>query len=177
MYFRQLLNDDTACASYLLGCKSQGKLAVVDAHVDLVDEYIALAEGQGITVKWRGNPVFVRHRTQKEIDEARSVPMDDLADPLARNENLPEDAPASDENRSAKDKPQYIVMMGVCTHLGCVPLGEAGDYHGWFCPCHGSTFDMAGRVFKNKPAPDNLEVPPHKYLSDAKILIGEDGKA
>jgi ubiquinol-cytochrome c reductase iron-sulfur subunit len=130
-----------------------------------------LAEGQGITVKWRGNPVFLRHRTKKEIEEARSTPLEELKDRLARNENLPDDAPATDENRSAKDTPKYLLMMGVCTHLGCVPLGEAGDYHGWFCPCHGSHYDTAGRIRKG-PAPENLPIPKIEFVSDTTVRIG-----
>jgi ubiquinol-cytochrome c reductase iron-sulfur subunit len=142
-------------------------LALSTIEVDLAP----IAEGQSITVKWRGNPVFVRHRTQKEIDEAKSVPLGDLVDPLARNENLPEDAPATDENRSTKDKPQYILMVGVCTHLGCVPLGQAGDYDGWFCPCHGSHYDTAGRIRKG-PAPENLAIPKIEFVSDTTVRIG-----
>ena len=142
-------------------------LALSTVEVDLAP----VAEGQGITVKWRGNPVLIRHRTPKEIEEAKAVPIADLPDQLARNGNLPEDAPATDENRAAKDKPQYIMMMGVCTHLGCVPLGEAGDYHGWFCPCHGSHYDTAGRIRKG-PAPENLPIPKLELLSDTTVRIG-----
>jgi ubiquinol-cytochrome c reductase iron-sulfur subunit len=142
-------------------------LALSTVEVDLNP----LAEGQGITVQWRGNPVFLRHRTKKEIEEARNAPLGELKDPLARNENLPDDAPATDENRSAKDKPQYLLMMGVCTHLGCVPLGEAGDYHGWFCPCHGSHYDTAGRIRKG-PAPENLPIPKIEFVSDTAVRIG-----
>ncbi|MGH6873567.1 MAG: ubiquinol-cytochrome c reductase iron-sulfur subunit [Aestuariivirgaceae bacterium] len=142
-------------------------LALSTIEVDLAP----VAEGQAITVKWRGNPVFVRHRTQKEIDEARSEPVDDLPDPLARNENLPENAPATDENRAVKDKPQYILMVGVCTHLGCVPLGQAGDYDGWFCPCHGSHYDTAGRIRKG-PAPENLPIPKIEFVADTTVRIG-----
>jgi ubiquinol-cytochrome c reductase iron-sulfur subunit len=130
-----------------------------------------LAEGQSITIKWRGNPVFIRYRTPKEIEEAKQVALDELPDPLARNANLAEDAPATDENRGAKDKPQYIVMMGVCTHLGCVPLGDAGDYDGWFCPCHGSHYDTAGRIRKG-PAPENLPIPRFEFAADTTLRIG-----
>lgn len=130
-----------------------------------------LAEGQGITVKWRGNPVFVRYRTAKEIEEGRKVVFDELPDRLARNENLPDDAPATDDNRAAKGKPQYILMMGICTHLGCVPLGDAGDYDGWFCPCHGSHYDTAGRIRKG-PAPENLPIPRFEFVSDTAVRIG-----
>ena len=130
-----------------------------------------IAEGQSITVKWRGNPVFVRHRTAKEIDEAKAVPIEDLPDPDARNANVKEGSPATDVNRVVGGKEQYLVMMGVCTHLGCVPLGQQGDYDGWFCPCHGSHYDTAGRIRKG-PAPQNLAVPKYEYISDTKIRIG-----
>ena len=142
-------------------------LALSTVDVDLSP----VAEGQAITIKWRGNPVFIRHRTPKEIEEARSIKVDELPDPSARNENLPDNAPATDENRAAKDKPQYLVMMGVCTHLGCVPLGMSGDYDGWFCPCHGSHYDTAGRIRKG-PAPENLAVPVFSFISDTVVRIG-----
>ena len=142
-------------------------LAISTVDVDLTP----LTEGQASTIKWRGNPVFVRHRTAKEIEEARAVQVDELPDPAARNENLPDSAPATDENRVTKDKPQYIVMMGVCTHLGCVPLGTAGDYDGWFCPCHGSHYDTAGRIRKG-PAPENLHIPHYQFVADAKLRVG-----
>jgi ubiquinol-cytochrome c reductase iron-sulfur subunit len=142
-------------------------LALSTVEVDLAP----IAEGQGITIKWRGNPVFIRHRTAKEIEEARSVAVNQLPDQFARNENLPEDAPATDENRAAKDKPQYILMMGVCTHLGCVPLGESGEYDGWFCPCHGSHYDTAGRI-RRGPAPENLPIPQFEFVSDTTIRVG-----
>ena len=130
-----------------------------------------IAEGQSVTIKWRGNPVFIRHRTAKEIEEAKAVAIEDLIDPVARNANAPDGAPATDQNRVVGDKEQFLVMMGVCTHLGCVPLGDAGDYDGWFCPCHGSHYDTAGRIRKG-PAPQNLPVPKYSYISDTKILIG-----
>jgi ubiquinol-cytochrome c reductase iron-sulfur subunit len=142
-------------------------LALSTVDVDLSP----VAEGQAITIKWRGNPVFIRHRTPREIEEARGVKVDQLPDPAARNENLPDGAPATDENRAAKDKPQYIVMMGVCTHLGCVPLGTSGDYDGWFCPCHGSHYDTAGRIRKG-PAPENLHIPHYAFISDTQLRIG-----
>lgn len=142
-------------------------LALATIEVDLSP----LEEGQSITVKWRGNPVFIRHRTAKEIEEAQAVSVADLKDPLARNENVPESDPATDINRVVGGKESYIVMMGVCTHLGCVPLGEQGEYGGWFCPCHGSHYDTAGRIRKG-PAPQNLPVPKYEYVSDTKIRIG-----
>ncbi len=90
--------------------------------------------------------VVVRNRTAKEIDEAKTVELNQLIDPVARNKNLPDDAPATDANRAAPGKEQWLVMVQICTHLGCVPLGQQGDYDGWFCPCHGSQYDSAGRV-------------------------------
>jgi ubiquinol-cytochrome c reductase iron-sulfur subunit len=142
-------------------------LALANIEVDLAP----IAEGQSITIKWRGNPVFVRHRTAKEIDEAKAVPLDQLVDPLARNANVKDNDPATDVNRVVGGKEQFLVMMGVCTHLGCVPLGQQGDYGGWFCPCHGSHYDTAGRIRKG-PAPQNLPVPKYEYISDTKIRIG-----
>jgi ubiquinol-cytochrome c reductase iron-sulfur subunit len=130
-----------------------------------------IAEGQSITIKWRGNPVFVRHRTAKEIEEAKAVPIEDLPDPDARNANVKEGDQATDVNRVVGGKEQFLVMMGVCTHLGCVPLGQQGDYGGWFCPCHGSHYDTAGRIRKG-PAPQNLAIPTFSFLSDTKIKIG-----
>jgi ubiquinol-cytochrome c reductase iron-sulfur subunit len=142
-------------------------LALATVEVDLAP----LAEGQGITVKWRGNPVFIRYRTAKEIEEARAVAVDDLPDTQARNANLPDSAIATDENRVLQGKEQFIVMMGVCTHLGCVPLGQAGEYGGWFCPCHGSHYDTSGRIRKG-PAPENLAIPKYAFIDDVKIRIG-----
>ncbi len=128
--------------------------------------------GMSLTVKWRGRPVFIRNRTEKEIEEARSVPLAELKDPVARNENLPADAQATDIDRSAGEgKENWLVMLGVCTHLGCVPLGQAGDFGGWFCPCHGSHYDTAGRIRKG-PAPQNLHVPTFAFTSDTVIQIG-----
>jgi len=142
-------------------------LALATVELDLAP----IAEGQSVIIKWRGNPVFVRHRTKKEIDDAKAVPLDRLVDPLARNANLKENAPATDENRVINGKEQYLVQVGVCTHLGCVPIGQAGDYGGWFCPCHGSQYDTAGRI-RRGPAPENLAVPKYEYISDTKIRIG-----
>ena len=133
-------------------------LALASTEIDLS----SLEEGQSITVKWRGKPVFVRHRTQDEIKQAKEVLIDDMRDPQA------------DADRVANEK--YIVLVGVCTHLGCVPLGQKtgdikGQYGGWFCPCHGSHYDHSGRIRKG-PAPTNLEVPSYKFLSDTLIRIG-----
>ena len=140
-------------------------LATTDVDVSHVEA------GQAITVVWRGKPIFIRHRTEKEIAEAKDTPVDDLPDPLARNANLPETAPADDDNRAAKDREPWLV-----THLGCIPKGQAvgdykGEYGGWFCPCHGSQYDTAGRIRKG-PAPQNLAIPPYAFTSDTKIKIG-----
>ena len=126
--------------------------------------------GTQITVKWLGKPVFIRRRTEAEIAEARDVSVDDLQDPIARNENIAP-APALDENRSLGETGEWLVMMGVCTHLGCVPLGDAGEFGGWFCPCHGSHYDTSGRIRKG-PAPENLPVPPAVFEDETTILLG-----
>ncbi len=146
---------------------SASVLALASIEVDLSP----VEEGQSITVKWRGNPVIIRHRTAKEIEEAKAVPIADLPDPDARNANVADGSEATDANRVVDGKEQYLVQMGVCTHLGCVPIGNEGEYDGWFCPCHGSHYDTAGRIRKG-PAPENLPVPQYTYLSDAKIQIG-----
>jgi ubiquinol-cytochrome c reductase iron-sulfur subunit len=139
-------------------------------------ELAPIEPGQAVTVMWRGKPIFIRHRTEKEIAEAKEVPLDDLIDQLARNANLPDNAPADDANRAAKDREPWLVMIGICTHLGCIPKGQAvgdykGDYGGWFCPCHGSQYDTAGRV-RVGPAPENLAIPPYAFESDTKLKIG-----
>jgi ubiquinol-cytochrome c reductase iron-sulfur subunit len=132
----------------------------------------SLAEGASIVVKFRGKPVFIRNRTADEIKAAKDTPLEELKDPVARNANLPADAEATDTDRVPnKDKENILVMVGVCTHLGCIPLGQQGDFGGWFCPCHGSHYDTAGRIRKG-PAPENLPVPPVTFLSDTKIRIG-----
>ena len=142
-------------------------LALASVETDLSQVEV----GQSITVKWRGKPVFIRRRTEKEIAEAKAVPMSALPDPLSRNDNLPEGADASDENRAAPGREEWLIMVGICTHLGCVPLGQRGDFDGWFCPCHGSHYDSAGRIRKG-PAPENLEVPVYAFLTDDRIKIG-----
>jgi len=130
-------------------------LALSSIEVDLSP----IAEGQTLKVKWRGVPVFIRHRTKENIDDARKVDVSSLRDPQ------------KDEDRVLKGHDQWLVMVGVCTHLGCIPLGDAGDYKGWFCPCHGSHYDSAGRIRKG-PAPRNLDVPQYTFLSDNRIKIG-----
>ena len=137
---------------------AEDTLALGTTEVDISN----INEGQSITVKWRGKPVFIRKRTQSEINEANSVDIASLKDPINDLERV--------------QKPEWLVLIGVCTHLGCVPLGQKssdtkGEYNGWFCPCHGSHYDTSGRIRKG-PAPDNLSVPPYKFISDTKILIG-----
>lgn len=143
-------------------------LAAASVEVDVS----SLAEGASLTVKWRGKPVFIRNRTEKEVQEAQEIALADLKDPLARNANLPADAEATDLARSAGEgKENWLVMIGVCTHLGCVPLGEAGTFGGWFCPCHGSHYDTAGRI-RSGPAPENMFIPQFEFISDTVIRIG-----
>ncbi len=139
-----------------------------------------IERGQAIKVMWQGKPVFVRHRTEEEIRDAEAVQLSALKDDLARNANLASKAEATDADRvtaaDGKARPEWLVLVGVCTHLGCIPLGTAqgevrGDFNGWFCPCHGSHYDLAGRVRKG-PAPENLQVPPYQFVSDTTIRIG-----
>ena len=133
-------------------------LALASTEVDLS----SLEEGQAITVTWRGKPVFVRHRTPEEIKLAKEVSLDDMRHPETDEERVPNE--------------KFIVLVGVCTHLGCVPLGQKisdmkGEYDGWYCPCHGSHYDTSGRIRKG-PAPKNLDVPPYTFLNDTTIKIG-----
>ena len=128
--------------------------------------------GTQITVKWLGKPVFIRRRTEEEIAAARLVELDELPDPIARNANLEGQVPALDVNRALDDTGEWLVMMGVCTHLGCVPLGDgAGDFGGWFCPCHGSHYDTAGRI-RRGPAPWNLLIPVAEFADEQTIVLG-----
>ena len=137
---------------------AEDTLALGTTEVDVS----SIEEGQSVTVKWRGKPVFIRKRTKDEIDEAKTVNLEDLKDP------------EEDINRVKKD--EWLVLVGVCTHLGCVPLGQKltdskGEYNGWYCPCHGSHYDTSGRIRKG-PAPENLAVPPYSFLNDTTIKIG-----
>jgi len=144
----------------------------------------AIKPGEKLTVEWRGKPVWIVRRTPEQLATLKVVESQ-LADPASERTQYPTPAYAKNEHRSIK--PEFFVGVGICSHLGCSPSDKftpgaqpslPDDWHGGFlCPCHGSTFDLAGRVFKNKPAPDNLEVPPHMYLSDTVLLIGEDKKA
>ena len=127
--------------------------ALASTEVDIS----SLERGKAITVLWRGKPVFIKRRTQVEIDEARAVKLEDLKDPQ------------KDEDRAKN--PEWLVMVGICTHLGCVPLNDKGDYNGWFCPCHGSHYDTSGRIRKG-PAPVNMTVPKYEFLDSNTIKIG-----
>jgi len=132
-------------------------LALANVEVNLE----SIPEGENAIFKWRGKPLFVRHRTQKEIDVARDVPVATLRDPQ------------TDEVRIKAGHDKWLVLIGVCTHLGCVPQSNAGDYDGYFCPCHGSHYDTSGRIRKG-PAPLNLEVPPYRFIDDDNVLVGEE---
>ncbi len=151
-------------------------LALSSIRVDVSD----VQPGTQLTVKWLGKPVFIRHRTGDEIKDAQEqepADISSLPDPDARNENLREpDAAATDANRvmpspEGETPGAWIVQMGVCTHLGCVPLADAGEFGGWFCPCHGSHYDLAGRIRKG-PAPENLPIPPASWIDATTIKLG-----
>jgi ubiquinol-cytochrome c reductase iron-sulfur subunit len=158
----------------------RAKAAGAPVEVDIS----ALRPGEKMTVEWRGKPVWILKRTPEQLQSLKKTDSE-VADPNSQRKAYPTPDYARNEYRSIK--PEVWVGVGICTHLGCSPSDkfQAGpqpslpdDWPGGFlCPCHGSTFDLAGRVFKNKPAPDNLEVPPHMYLSDSRLLIGEDKKA
>lgn len=130
-------------------------LALSTTEVDLSP----IAEGQIVTVQWRGKPIFISHRTPAEIKSAVDTPLSALPDPQP------------DSARVKAGKEQWLVVIGICTHLGCVPLGHQGQYNGWFCPCHGSVYDTSGRI-RQGPAPLNLELPPYAFTTDTKIVIG-----
>lgn len=143
-------------------------LALASIRVDVS----AVDPGTQMTVLFQGKPVFIRRRTEAEIAEARDVPMNELIDPLANNENLADSDPATDENRALDEAGEWLVQSGVCTHLGCVPVGDgAGDFGGWFCPCHGSHYDTAGRIRKG-PAPRNLPIPAAEFVDETTIQLG-----
>jgi ubiquinol-cytochrome c reductase iron-sulfur subunit len=146
--------------------------ALASTEVDLTQ----IKEGQAITVMWRGKPVFIRNRTKDEIAKAAAVKSSELVDASARNSALADKAVADDGNRVKKGKENWLVLVGICTHLGCIPKGQSiadarGDFGGWFCPCHGSHYDTSGRVRKG-PAPKNLDVPAYEFVTDTKIKIG-----
>ena len=136
--------------------KAQQALATTEVDISSIEP------GKSITVLWRGKPVFLKRRTPEEIAEARAVKLDDLPDPQ------------KDEDRVKEGKDEWLVMLGVCTHLGCVPLKDKGDFNGWFCPCHGSHYDVSGRIRKG-PAPTNMEIPKFEFVDNNTIKIeGED---
>lgn len=131
-----------------------------------------ITEGMAITVKWQGKPVVIRHRTPEEIKAAQQVTLQALKDPYARNANLEASAYAYDDARSAgKGREKWIIVVNICTHLGCIPTVKAGSYKGWFCPCHGSDYDTAGRI-RSGPADKNLFIPPYQFLTDNVVRIG-----
>ena len=130
-------------------------LALSSVEFDLA----SLAEGQSVTIKWRGQPIFASHRTAKQINDAKAVQLSELKDP------------ETDEQRTKPGHEQYLVQVGICTHLGCIPIAHEGNYDGFFCPCHGSQYDSSGRI-RQGPAPANLPVPPYQFVSDTKIQIG-----
>jgi ubiquinol-cytochrome c reductase iron-sulfur subunit len=156
----------------------RARAAGAPVQVDLSN----LAPGEMTTVEWRGKPVWVLRRTPEMIEAVKKTG-ERLADPNSQRTAYPTPAYARNELRSIK--PEFFIAVGICSHLGCSPIGplaaganpQLGADAGFLCPCHGSTFDLAGRVFRNKPAPDNLEVPPHRYLSDTLVLVGEDANA
>ena len=151
----------TACAAWpFIDSMNPAKdvLALASTELDLS----SIEEGQSITAIWRGKPVFIRKRTKKEIESAKLTKLDDLKDPQADSDRV--------------QKPEWLVLIGICTHLGCIPSGQKGgdvkgEYNGWFCPCHGSHYDTSGRIRKG-PAPTNLEVPPYKFTDETNIVIG-----
>ena len=123
-----------------------------------------VAEGQQLKMLWRGKPVFVRHRTAAEIAEAENTDVSECPDPQMDSDRLVPDL-------GGNLRPQYLVMVGVCTHFGCVPVGERGDFGGWYCPCHASHYDTSGRIRKG-PAPKNMAIPPYEYISENVIKVG-----
>ncbi|NRA86668.1 MAG: ubiquinol-cytochrome c reductase iron-sulfur subunit [Rhizobiales bacterium] len=131
--------------------------ASVKALASIEVDISTVGVGESLTVNWRGKPIFIRHRTAEEIKTSVNTPLSDLKDP--------------EEDSARAEKPEWLIMVGVCTHLGCIPLGEAGKYNGWFCPCHNSVYDTAGRI-RSGPAPKNLEIPEYSFISDTKIKIG-----
>ena len=146
--------------SYMDIAQDQKALGTIEVDISKIQP------GEGVKLSWRGKPVFIVNRTEEQIKESKAVNLSDLKDPQL------------DEKRTKPGHENMLVIVGICTHLGCVPTGTAkgevrGDFNGWFCPCHGSHYDLSGRIRKG-PAPRNLEVPPYKFVSDKKILIGDD---
>lgn len=151
--------------------------ADVQAASKLRVDVSSVGVGTQLTVLFLGKPVFIRRRSEEEIRLADGVEMSELIDPLARNENIASGSDATDANRTlapfeGEDTGEWLVMVGVCTHLGCVPIGEgAGNFDGWFCPCHGSHYDTAGRI-RQGPAPENLHIPAAEFADASTIILG-----
>jgi len=133
--------------------------STVAAGAPIEVDLAPIAEGQVVKVTWRSKPIFISHRTQQEVEEARAVPLSSLPDPQ------------TDQERTKPGHEAWLVVIGICTHLGCIPIANQGEYGGWFCPCHGSHYDNAGRI-RRGPAPANLAIPPYQFVSDTKIQIG-----
>lgn len=145
--------------------------ADVQALSSIQVDISGVAEGTQLTVKWLGKPVFIRHRTAEEIERARADDGAALIDTQSQNANKP-DTSAADQNRTLDEEGRWLVQIGVCTHLGCVPIGDgAGDFGGWFCPCHGSHYDASGRI-RRGPAPQNLHIPVASFTDDTTIKLG-----
>lgn len=145
--------------------------ADVQALSSIFVDVSALEPGSQLTVKYLGKPVFIRRRTEEEIEAARATALEDLMDRASQNPNKA-GTDASDANRAMDENGEWLVMIGVCTHLGCVPLGNgAGDFGGWFCPCHGSHYDSAGRI-RRGPAPENMHIPVASFVDDSTIKLG-----
>ena len=145
--------------------------ADVQALSSIFVDISGVTVGTQLTVNFLGKPVFIRRRTAEDIETARSVPLEDLVDAESQNPNRP-NSDASDENRAMDEAGEWLVMVGVCTHLGCVPLGgSSGDFGGWFCPCHGSHYDTSGRIRKG-PAPENLYIPVVNFVDETTIQLG-----
>jgi ubiquinol-cytochrome c reductase iron-sulfur subunit len=146
--------------------------ADVQALASIQVDVSGVAAGSQITVLYLGKPVFIRRRTPEEIEAGRAVDVNELPDQNAQNPNLTDGAPATDQNRALDETGEWLVQIGVCTHLGCVPIGDgAGDFGGWFCPCHGSHYDTAGRI-RRGPAPQNMHIPLASFLNDTTIQLG-----
>lgn len=169
-----------AAAPFVLSFEPSERAKAAGAPVEA--DLSSIAPGEMKTVEWRGKPVWLLHRTPEMLASIKKTD-DEVADPDSLRTAYPTPSYARNEYRSIKA--EFLVVVGICTHLGCSPKGpfatdsnpQLGHDMGFVCPCHGSTFDLAGRVFKNKPAPDNLEVPPYKYLSETVVRIGDDSKA
>lgn len=148
-----------AAAAWPLIAQMNPDASTIAAAAPVEVDLSPIAEGQVIKVFWRSKPIFVSHRTAKEVEEARAVDWHRLPDP------------EPDQKRVKEGRDQWLVVIGICTHLGCIPLAHQGEYNGWFCPCHGSVYDTSGRI-RQGPAPSNLVLPPYQFVSDSKIRIG-----